>query len=120
MTNSPSDYERRKQSRLEIFGTNNPKCGVCGQGDWRCIERHHIAGHKRDEAVALLCANHHRIVTDDQKDHPPFDPNADPLFDTIGNFLLALADMLRIVVEKLLEFGHALIERSKTHSGPKV
>lgn len=120
MENSTSDYERRKQARLEKLGTNNPSCGVCGFRDWRCIEKHHIAGHKRDKATALLCANHHRIVTDDQKDHPPFDPDADPLLDSIGQFLLALASMLKIVVEKLLEFGHALIDRSKTQSGLKV
>jgi hypothetical protein len=120
MENSSLDYERRKQARLEKLGTNCPKCGVCGQNDWRCIEQHHIASHGRDEAIALLCANHHRIVTDDQKDHPPFDPNADPLLDTIGQFLLGLADILKIIVEKLLEFGHALIERAKPQSGLKV
>ena len=102
METPSSDYERRKQARLEKLGTNSPKCGICGNSNWRCIEQHHIADHKRDGAMALLCANCHRKVTDDQKDHPPFDPEADTLLDAIGHFLLGLADMLRIAVEKLL------------------
>jgi hypothetical protein len=120
MENSSLNYERRKQARLEKLGINNPLCGICGNSDWRCIERHHIADHKRDETTTLLCANHHCIVTDAQKDHPRFDSGADPFLDSIGHFLLGLADMLRIVVEKLFEFGHALIERAKSHSGSQV
>lgn len=120
MENSSLKYERRKQTRLEKLGTNNPICGTCGNCDWRCIQKHHPDDHKRDEVTVLLCANCHCIVTDDQKDHPCFDPEADPLLDKIGHFLLGLADMLKIIVEKLLEFGQALIERSKTQSGLTV
>lgn len=112
MTKSPSDYDRRKQARLEKLGTDKPICGICGNTDWRTIEQHHIAGQKRDETVVLICANDHRIVTDDQKDHPEFDPAADPMLDKIGHFLLGLADMLKLIVEKLYEYGHALIKRA--------
>ena len=114
MTKSPSDYERRKQSRLEKLETDNPICGICGNKDWRMIEQHHPAQQMRDDMVVLVCANHHRIVTDDQKDHPPLDPAADPLLDKIGHFLLGLANMLKLIVEKLYEYGHALIKRAAT------
>ena len=40
------------------------------------------------------------------------DPAADPLLQTIGHFLLGLADLLRLAVQKLTEFGHTLIERA--------
>jgi len=33
---SIDDNERRKQNRLERFGTNNPVCD-CGERDWRCL-----------------------------------------------------------------------------------
>ena len=114
MTNPSPDYERRKQARLEKLGTNDPKCGVCGLDNWLCIELHHVAGQKHDETVVLLCANHHRTVTDDQKNHPSSSPAGDPFLDTVGRFLLGLADMLKTVVEKLYEFGKALIERAKS------
>lgn len=120
MENPTPDYERRKQARLEKLGTNHPACGICGNTDWRLIELHHVAGQKHDKTVVLLCANHHRIVTDDQKDHPTSDPEADPLLIAIGNFLLGLAKLLKEVTEKLLEFGNALIERANSRPNTQV
>ena len=117
MTKSPSGAERRKQARLEKLGTDNPICGICGNSDWRTIEQHHVAGQKHDETVVLLCANDHRIVTDDQKDHAEVDPAADPFLNKIGHFLLGLADMLQLIVEKLYEFGLALIKQAAGSPG---
>lgn len=109
--------EARKQARLEKLGTNEPRCGTCGETDWRTIEQHHVADHKRDEAMALICANCHRKVTDDQKDHPAFDSTADPFLDRIGHFLLGVADLLILIVAKLVEFGNALIAKAKGGTG---
>lgn len=108
------DREARRQSRLEKLGTNEPRCGTCGEADWRTIEQHHVADHKRDEMTALICANCHRKVTDDQKDHPLFGTCADPQLDSIASFLLGLADLLRLIVEKLTEFGLSLSQRAKS------
>lgn len=105
--------ERRKQRRLETLGTNEPRCGMCGECDWRVIEQHHVADHGRDDATVLVCRNCHRKVSDDQKGHPAFDPAADSMLASIGHFLLGLADMLRIIVAKLYEFGLTLIERAR-------
>lgn len=105
-----ADLERRKQQRLAKLGSNNPICGACGENDWRCLEAHHPAGFGRDEATVNLCFNCHRKVSDDQRDHPSFDANAEPNLDRIGHFLLGLADMLALVVEKLKEFAIILIE----------
>ena len=104
--------ETRKQNRLEKLGTNEPLCGICGEADWRVMDLHHIADHGRDDLTVCICANDHRRVTDDQKDHPPISAGADPLLDKIGHFLLGLADMLKLIVERLYEFGHKLIERA--------
>jgi hypothetical protein len=112
MNNNDMARERRKQRRLEALGTNEPRCATCGETDWRVIEQHHGADHGRDSAMVLECRNCHRKLGDDQKDHPAFNPNAEPMLDRIGHFLLGLADMLRIIVAKLYEFGRALIERA--------
>jgi hypothetical protein len=104
--------ETRKQNRLEKLGTNEPLCGICGEADWRVMDLHHVAGHGRDDLTVCICANDHRRVTDDQKDHPPFCSDADPLLDKVGHFLLGLADMLKLIVERLYEFGRKLIERA--------
>src|SRR4051794_16408142 len=110
---SPSDdYERRRQSRLHKIGTNTPRCAICGDPDWRVIEEHHPDTRKRDHLVVLLCANHHRLVTDDQKDHPSENPECDELLVRIGNFILGLADMLALIIDRLYEYGNALVARA--------
>jgi len=108
------DYakEVRKQDRLHKLGSNHPICGTCGETDYRCLDNHHPADYGRDEATAHVCANCHRKVSDEQKDHPAFDPDADVLLDRIAHFLLGLADLLVLAVEKLREFAMALIERA--------
>ncbi len=104
--------ETRKQNRLEALATNDPICGTCGETDWRCMEKHHVAGRKYDDATVNECRNCHSKVGDDQKDHPAFNPAADPTLQAIGHFLLGLADLLRLAIEKLSEFGQTLIERA--------
>lgn len=113
MTDKELAREIRKQRRLEKLGTNHPRCGTCGESRWQCIEQHHLAGRENDpDTTVLECRNCHRVLSDDQIDHPASDPAADPMLQSIGHFLLGLADLLKLVVEKLTEFGLALIERA--------
>lgn len=104
--------EARKQNRLERFGTNDPRCGVCGEADDRILEAHHVAGRRHDDITVLVCRNCHGKVSDDQRDYPAFDPDADAFLCAVGGFLLGLAALLRLIVEKLIEFGNELIERA--------
>jgi hypothetical protein len=115
-TTPTDDDEHRKQSRLHKLGTNSPRCCICGNADWRVIEEHHVAGRKHDNRVVLVCANHHRILTDDQKDHPQPEACADELLAQIGNLILGLVDMLANVLPRLREFGEALIARANEAS----
>jgi len=109
--------EVRKQRRLEKLKTDHPRCGTCGERDDRSLELHHVVDYGRDCATVIICRNCHRKVSDDQRDHPPFDPSADVLLDRIGHFLLGLADLLRIIIERLYAFGTALIARGASHEG---
>jgi hypothetical protein len=120
MTDEELEGERRRQRRLEKLGTNNPRCVFCGETDWRCMEPHHLAGKKRDPVTVVICANCHRKRTDEQKDHPSAGPGCDSLLDKVGHFLLALADLLRPILEKLTEYGRALIERARADTFPEV
>lgn len=106
--------ERRTQQRLERLGTNTPSCVACGTDDVRCLEAHHVAGRLFDPLTCVLCANCHRKVTDDQKDHPEPRSDTDAFLEQVGRFLLGLADMLRLVLDRLVTFGEALIERART------
>lgn len=104
--------EAQKQRRLEALGTNEPRCGLCGETDWRCMELDHVAGQRHDDATVILCRNCHRKKSEDQQYHPAFNPHADTFLAQVGHFLLGLADLLRLVIEKLTAFGLALIERA--------
>ena len=114
MTNRDMEEERRKQRRLERLGTQHPSCSTpgCPETDWRCLELHHIADHGCDPQTVILCANCHRKVTDAQKDHPPHSDTADPFLESIGRFLLGLAELLKLTIESLVRFGEALIHRA--------
>lgn len=113
MTDKELAREIRKQRRLEKLGTNSPICGACGEADYRTLEKHHVAGRKHDPDTVITCRNCHRKVSDDQKDHPAVAANADTMLSGIGMFLLGLADLLDLVIDKLAAFGLALIERAK-------
>lgn len=107
-----------KQRRLKKLGTTNPRCAMCGETDWRCIQEHHPAGRKHDAMTVMLCANDHLRVTDDQKDHPSADEGADPRLLQISNFLRGLAEMLRVIARRLIEFADALLERARMPVSP--
>ncbi len=113
MTDKELAREIRKQRRLEKLGTNSPICGTCGETDYRTLEKHHVAGRKHDHDTVIICRNCHRMVSDDQKDHPAINANADAMLSAIGMFLLGLEDLLELVIEKLAAFGLALIERAE-------
>jgi hypothetical protein len=43
--------EARLQRMHERLGVDHPRCIVCGLDDVRCLEAHHIAGRKFDDAI---------------------------------------------------------------------
>ena len=104
-----NDKEARKQKRLETLGDNNPACVVCGENNPHCLELHHIAGQAYDDDTTPVCRNCHRKLSDDQKDHPKAIDKSPTTIEAIGHFLLGLADLFMLLVEKLRDFGQALI-----------
>lgn len=102
--------EKRKQDHLEKLGTQHPACSLCGESDHRCLEAHHIAGQKFAPETGIVCRNCHRKLSDEQRDHPGSIGQEPSIMETIGHFLLGLADMLAQAAVKLREFGAYLIE----------
>ena len=108
--------EARLQRMCDRLGVGTPRCAHCGLDDVRCLEAHHIAGCKFDDATVILCRNCHRILSDDQKDHPPLIGNEPTLHERVGHFLKGLADLFALLVVKLHEFGDELIGFAKRGS----
>jgi hypothetical protein len=78
-----------------------------------CLELHHIAGRKFDDPLVIICRNCHRILSAHQKDHPQEIRGRKSLLESIGHFLLGLADLLALAVTKLREFGRQLIDEAR-------
>jgi hypothetical protein len=95
--------ETRRQNALDRLGSNNPCCCMCGIDDPTCLERHHLAGRKNDEFTVIVCRNHHRMLTNDQKDHAVLLAGTPPELTVLLNLLLGLADFFQLLVQKLRE-----------------
>jgi hypothetical protein len=89
---------------------DTPRCVRCGLDDVRCLEVHHIAGRKFGDATVVVCRNCHRILSDDQKDHPPSIGGAPSLHERVGHLLKGLANFFALLVATLHEYGDQLIE----------
>ena len=105
--------EARLQRMYERLGVDDPRCLECGLTDVRCLEAHHIAGSKFDGTTVIFCRNHHRILSDDQKDHPPLIGGAPSLHERAAHLLYGLADLFALLVAKLREYANELIEFAK-------
>ena len=120
MDDHKKSFERRRQRAFERLGTNTPRCVLCGESDWRCLELHHLAGKVFDDFGTILCRNCHRRASDAQKDHSKKSSSPPDPMECIGHFLLGLADFLVLLIEKLREFGADLIARANRSNKSEV
>jgi hypothetical protein len=116
------DKELKREARLqrmhERLGVDHPRCIECRLDDVRCLEAHHIAGRRFDGATVIVCRNHHRILSDDQKDHPQLIRDDPTLHERAGHFLKGLADLFTLLVAKMHEYGDVLIAFAKRGAAP--
>jgi hypothetical protein len=108
--------ERRRQGAIERLGTNNARCVFCGESDPRVLERHHIAGRAHADDTIIVCRNHHRKLSDLQKDHPDKITEIPDALEVIAHFLLGLADFFEFLIGKLREFAKQLLARADENS----
>src|SRR4051794_40081884 len=98
--------------RLEALGTNTPVCS-CGESHWACFDEHHTGGRRFDKgSVVLVCANCHRKLTVEQKDHPNFG-SADPdpftrLLQRLVRMAMGAAAILRLIAKQLTAVAREL------------
>lgn len=100
----------RLERAHERLGTNTPCCFHCGEDFAHCLEKHHIAGRAIHDDVVITCRNCHRKLSDVQKNHPQPMIKFPNQLEVIGRYLLGIADLFRLIIERLDQFGRALIE----------
>ena len=103
-----ADDERRRQAACRRLGTDDPRCVICGEDDWRCLELHHVAGRANDDAGVILCRNCHRKQTNPAGNAP--NPNEPPILERAGHFLLGLAALLAELVARFRAYGQQLLD----------
>ena len=104
------DKETREQRRRDRLGSEDPRCGGCGETDTRCLELHHIAGQHFGDDLIVLCRNCHRKRSDDQEDHPlPSQPDP-PWWERLAHWLLGLADLFRALADQATTWAQFLLE----------
>ena len=100
--------EGRRQAAYRRLGTTDPRCVVCGEDDWHCLELHHIAGQAYDDQGVTLCRNCHRKQSNAATNATsPIDP---PIMERAGHFLLGLALLLSQLVARLGAYGQQLLD----------
>jgi hypothetical protein len=116
------NQERRKQRALERLGSNHPRCVVCGCDDPLALELHHIAGRAFDEETVTVCRNHHRRLSDWQKDHSLAQAKPDSDLAPISRFLDGLADLFEMLVKRLREFAAklAVLDQARQAQGEET
>lgn len=105
----------RRERALERLGTRNPTCIYCGENDPIVLERHHVAGRAYHEVTVVVCRNHHRKLSDRQKDHPPKVTDIPDAHEIIARLLLGLADIFEPLIKIFREFAQQLIELADTN-----
>jgi hypothetical protein len=107
--------ERRKQKAMQRLGSDHPTCVLCGEDNPHCLELHHLGQTAFDDQTVPLCRNCHRKASDAQQDHlealgAPSESELPGFLETVGHWLMGLADFFQLLVDKLRAFGQGLIE----------
>lgn len=115
------DHGDRLEQQFKRLGTRQPICVGCAESDPFCLELHHVAGRKHHEQLSIVCANCHKKLSAKQLSHPPQSTTptiaaGQQKMETIGRFLVGLADLLAMIVEALKGFGGWLIVESRSTS----
>lgn len=100
----------RLERAYERLGTRTPQCLHCLETNPQCLELHHIAGRKFDHETVIVCRNCHRKLSDLQKGHPDRAQMPPHPLEQIGHFLLGVADLFKLLIKCLEQFGRELID----------
>lgn len=101
------DRESRRRKACERLGSDSPSCILCDVQVPELLELHHVAQHEFHPEMVPLCLNHHRLLSNMQKDHPPKIPGCINQLEIFGHFRLGLGDMLEVAADELRDPGLA-------------
>ena len=105
---SQLELERQRQAAYRRLGTTDPRCVICGEDHWRCLELHHLAGQAYDGLTGIVCRNCHRKLSAPWANAP--NPTEPPLMERAGKFVIGLAEFLSALIERMRQYGAQLLQ----------
>ncbi len=106
------DAEERERKAYERLGTDKPKCAFCGESNPLVLELHHVAGQRFGDELVTVCRNHHRLLSDTQKGHPPKIPSCNDEQEFWAHLLHGIADLLELAVRYIRDIAAKLIAQA--------
>lgn len=109
----PTPTDKRREADFRRLRTRHPICLTCGyMGHPAAMEFSHLAPRKFHDDGGVQCSNCHREASDAEKDFPYAPVTGNPMMETIGRYLLALAEWLQTIGGTLAEFGEWLLAQA--------
>src|SRR5262249_1579968 len=115
----PTGLDARRAAAYRRLGNQQPRCALCGEDDWRCLELHHLAGKAYDtEVTVIVCRNCHRKQSDPAANAAAPAQADTPILERIGRYLLGLGDFFAQLAAKLTAYGKQLLEAARACPWP--
>jgi len=102
----------RKISRKQIRdGKAGLYCYICGESSPVVLVMHHLEGKMNSDRLIPLCQNCHAKISSEQNKVVPIDRSSSASsVKKIGFWLITIGALLREVGQRMIDFGHELIE----------
>ena len=109
-----SPEESRREKDYKRLRTRNPICLACDYMKHpAAMELAHIAPRQFHDDGGVLCSNCHREMSDTEKDFSYAPQSINPQMETIGRYLISLAEWFKRIAETLAAFGAWLLDQSE-------
>jgi hypothetical protein len=108
--------EKRRRARDRAahrrLRSPDPRCAICGESDYSCLELHEPGGRKHSNLSGIFCRNCHRKLENARRDRlPPIWTPPDPL-ERLSKALQGEADLLELLAMKRREDAQMLHDLS--------
>ncbi len=114
MTNKYDDIDTHREKDFKRLRTRDPSCVGCGYNkNPAAMELAHIAPRKFHDDAVVLCSTCHREQSEPEKDYSYAPTTDNPQMETIGRYLIAVSDFLKMIAGTLADFGSWLLEQAE-------